>query len=510
MELMPNNKKGQIQLLLGVGGLIVVGVIILMIFITGGLLLNYLKNNLVLILGATILLMTLIFGLKAVITDPKPLSVGIFGFLILMGALMMIGSYAFTNTQLTTSFFDSDLGMVTLKTASPSLLGNIFGSTSQIFYQDKSAYTVGQSITGRSAFFCMTPTVSSPAEAVKVELLVYIYPPAGQAGPPQQKIFTQTTTAGRDIKYVNWNIPTTSAGVYKVSDCWTCTTDNRRVCTQDYYEREIQVTQTATSCPSDSNRGVKWSSGTTTGVNFIRWNEWDTYTLSAGQCVQRLEKRNYMTVCNDGYVCSGTQSQDCAGQTTCQKAIIENPNPECNAPMTISCASGSSVITQNCIDGKFYTTGNVCPESKDQCARDEFSTCDDGSSVTTATCAGTPKVLTSTGKTCPLAVESCHSKSYTCGTFNGVNCGSCPAAQDCISNICENRAMPENITTSCETTNTCSVTSNNTQQQTSGDNADVSKETSYDTVLIAAYIVVGVFVALIIFAIIKTKKTRRR
>jgi hypothetical protein len=125
-----------------------------------------------------------------------------------------------------------------------------------------------------------------------------------------------------------------------------------------------------------------------------------------------------------------------AGLVTAAKIMdhkkTQAPKPECNTSVTQSCEGGTTITTQDCINGKLINTGKICP-----CLRDSVITCEDNSIVVTQQCIDGN--LINTGKICPCFRDSmitCEdgSKVITQNCVNGVliNTGKiCP----CFRNI---------------------------------------------------------------------------
>lgn len=230
------------------------------------------------------------------------------GIVLSVIAIVLILAMVFQFSPTTYNYKDEKLGLITQKIIPLNFLTKIVNPTSQIYYPDKTSYKVGEAITGKSYIYCY-----SGASVANTELIV--------TGGGSQLTLGWTGSIPANGAYHSWSIPTKVAGDYKVYDCYTCSNDGKRVCSNSGYTSTIKVENSLTSCPADKRVGSTeiWPNqvGNPDGLVFFQAEKWQVYTLSGGICNSKFEDRNWETDCEDNYYCGSTQSSTCSGKRTC-------------------------------------------------------------------------------------------------------------------------------------------------------------------------------------------------
>lgn len=182
------------------------------------------------------------------------------------------------------------------------------------------------------------------------------------------------------------NVPVTEAGTWKVCDRYLY--NDNGISKKLEYCDTVQVTATNTkpACVSFSKMFEGWeiknyikdSSGNTVG-KVEQYHLIGIYT----DCKDSIDKiTQYRTVCNDGWVVSGTSSSISNGESTCEQKTIETtpiedttiPSYEgtapgeipadttcsCEADVISNCPDGSPYLSKRCVECALIDSGVTC------------------------------------------------------------------------------------------------------------------------------------------------------
>jgi hypothetical protein len=367
-----NNKNGQIQIMatLTTAMIIVVAVIIgiLMLGIAG--LFAYFTDNVLMLAGAFVLVITLVYGTKSVFEDPSNRKVSLLLLGILLGVTLIIINNVNYQSTSPYVFIDKNVGLVSAETKPCGFFCKYFAL--QNVALTKKTFVIGEDVNVNLKWTC-------PVSGSKTNLYGTLHiNGASNTWMPFQLLNIQPNTL---VSY-NMKFNPSKEGSYFIYSCILCDGMTEEICDKDFYESsgetKIQVQKQFTSCPAKAfvtyehdynleqqNYGTRGS----TDHAYI-YALYDVYNLVNNQCQKSQEKGSYFTLCNNGFVVEGTTEERVEGIKKC----IANPNIDttdpnaglsmCNGDITQKCPDGSSITAVKCTNGEPEITSAKCANNQ--------------------------------------------------------------------------------------------------------------------------------------------------
>ena len=295
--------------------------------------------------------------------------------LITLSAVILIlsiamGVYFMPKTD-QTAFYSNEFGLIEIKSASPLIQQTFFQQT-RVALGDR----VTVKVEGLKTF--------SPTDIDIAELYIY------RDGNPVVTIpitneWGLITSDRISISYTPNRVGDYTANARFVFD--TATESNFEWITQS--DNVLTVDPAETPCSKNPNFG-NWYQVSTT-PNGVRQDR--DYNKVNSDCEYYINHQESRTVCDSGYVISGTSVPIGSGYKTCELVGDDPEDPQCDADVTVKCDDGEIIVIKLCDSGFLVDTGNECQEII-ECVLDSFKTCADGKIIVIKECVDNKYVAT--------------------------------------------------------------------------------------------------------------------
>lgn len=311
---------------------------------------------------------------------------------IVVLAILVMGILVYTNTHTKTNYFYSgDLGVIQVKTTIREGIAKFFNIFQQAVTFAKTQAEVGDTISFTDSY---TVTGLSGSECAIGQMSVRIFGPSTTTisftvSPPAKALDTISKTSSFTPNTQGVYGATTS---YYEAECDVITGDciTTQTCSEEFTSESTNTVDVSDSQPveCDDNHWTNWETDDehTTSSGIIQKRDYIIYDEDE-DCQEYVDTTEYQTVCNNGYVIEGSDSNIGSGIQTCVLESSESnetcsTNADCNTPqqchplsnickdvecdtdITIICDNNSTIITKTCNNNFTIDTNNLCPEDQ--------------------------------------------------------------------------------------------------------------------------------------------------